>query len=149
MNVEMTSDSVKLELYSLKFRRKSFIRNLNANYDDTINVVIDKALRSVCKSQSKDGLLQILSFLFISVVWTIANGWYAYSVVFTGFYKFRTDNFFLKIKVSYLQKATRHHTHAFRIRILQVRSKTVLVAHSTRHSIRHTNVQDTHTTRLK
>jgi hypothetical protein len=78
-----TDNYDELELFSFKFKRESFIKSLNANYDDSINLVIDKALLSI-SSQNHAGTLQILSFLFISTVWTMVNGWYAYSVVFTG-----------------------------------------------------------------
>jgi hypothetical protein len=31
------------------------------------------------------GLYQFISFMFLSIVWTIGNGWYAYVSVFSGY----------------------------------------------------------------
>jgi MFS family permease len=31
------------------------------------------------------GLYQIISFLFVSIAWTVGNGWYAYVSVFSGY----------------------------------------------------------------
>ncbi len=82
---ELEDNTVKTKLFSPKLTRESFVEKLNESYDDTINMVIDKALLSIGRNQNKDGYFQVASFVFISSIWTIVNGWYAYSVVFTGY----------------------------------------------------------------
>lgn len=63
-----------------------FSQRLVADYDAELEKLGDRATDAVAKgSLFNFGFFQVISFLFISVAWTVGNGWYAYVSVFTGY----------------------------------------------------------------
>lgn len=63
-----------------------FIEKLNDDYDNELEKIGDRATEIISNGSFFNyGLYQFLSFLFISIAWTIGNGWYAYVSVFTGY----------------------------------------------------------------
>jgi hypothetical protein len=65
---------------------RSFERRFSTNYDKELDYISDCALNIIEIDSFGDcGFYQFWSFLFISVVWVIGNGWYKYSAIFTGY----------------------------------------------------------------
>jgi len=63
-----------------------FIRRLKEDYDGEVEKLANNALSLISEGSFLDfGLYQFMSFLFISILWTVANGWYAYMGVFSGY----------------------------------------------------------------
>lgn len=63
-----------------------FIQKLSTDYDTELEKIGDKATEAISNGSFFNyGLYQFLSFLFISIAWTIGNGWYAYVSVFSGY----------------------------------------------------------------
>jgi MFS family permease len=63
-----------------------FVRRLKKDYDGEVEKLANNALCLISEGSFLDfGFYQFLSFLFISILWTVANGWYAYVGVFSGY----------------------------------------------------------------
>ena len=63
-----------------------FVEKFNADYDGQVEQIADRAAEIAASGSFYDcGLYQFISFMFLSIVWTVGNGWYAYVSVFSGF----------------------------------------------------------------
>ena len=63
-----------------------FMRKFERDYDAQVEKIADQATAIISDGSFYDcGLYQIISFLFISIAWTVGNGWYAYVSVFSGY----------------------------------------------------------------
>ena len=64
----------------------SYADKFNKDFDGQVELIADKANAIMSQGSLYNcGLYQIVSFLFISIAWTIGNGWYAYVSVFSGY----------------------------------------------------------------
>ena len=64
----------------------SFLDKFNKDYDGQVDKIADKATWLISNGSFHDcGLYQFISFLFISIAWSVGNGWYAYVSVFSGY----------------------------------------------------------------
>ncbi len=65
---------------------QSFMAKFDQDYDGQVEKIADKATSLISNGSFFDcGLYQFISFLFVSIAWTIGNGWYAYVSVFSGY----------------------------------------------------------------
>jgi len=65
---------------------QSFMAKFDQDYDGQVEKIADKATSLIANGSFFDcGLYQFISFLFVSIAWTIGNGWYAYVSVFSGY----------------------------------------------------------------
>jgi len=82
---EKTNTSAR-QIKNKKKISSQFIRRLKKDYDGEVEKLANNALSLISKGSFLDfGLYQFISFLFISILWTVANGWYAYVGVFSGY----------------------------------------------------------------
>ncbi len=66
--------------------KSELMSSLNTDYDNRVEQIADYAIASVAETSLRNcGLYQFISFIFISIAWTVGNGWYAYVSVFTGY----------------------------------------------------------------
>ncbi|CAF1005000.1 unnamed protein product [Brachionus calyciflorus] len=66
--------------------KKSFFDKLNEDYDSQLENIGDRATDLISENSFFNcGLYQFFSFVFVSIAWTVGNGWYGYVSVFTGF----------------------------------------------------------------
>ncbi len=80
---EQNSD--ELDLFDVSVDKDTIIQQLNKDYDQTVEIIIDKAIGVSCQNSFFNfGLFQFISFLFITTINTVVNGWYGYSIVFVG-----------------------------------------------------------------
>lgn len=69
-----------------KLRRNSFTERFNKDFDGQVEIIADMATKIMSRGSFYNcGLYQIISFLFVSIAWTVGNGWYAYVSVFSGY----------------------------------------------------------------
>lgn len=67
-------------------KTSSFIEKFNQDYDGQVEEIADKATDLMATGSFFNcGLYQFISFIFVSIAWTVGNGWYAYVSVFTGY----------------------------------------------------------------
>ena len=65
---------------------QSFMAKFDQDYDGQVEKIAEKATSLISNGSFFDcGLYQFISFLFVSIAWTIGNGWYAYVSVFSGY----------------------------------------------------------------
>jgi hypothetical protein len=78
-NNEVTSNTKK--------RRFVSFEDLEKNYDKTIEIINDQAAESIETEVTcfRSGFYQIISFIFISLAWTVSLGLYGYLDVFGGY----------------------------------------------------------------
>ena len=63
-----------------------FMDKFDKDYDGQMEQIAEKATYIISNGSFFNcGLYQFLSFLFLSIAWTIGNGWYAYVSVFSGY----------------------------------------------------------------
>ena len=76
----------KIYLRDESKRVKKIIDKFDHDYDNQIEFIADKATSLIADGSFLNcGLYQFISFVFISIAWTVGNGWYAYFSVFQGF----------------------------------------------------------------
>ena len=74
------------KLEKSKKKLNKIIEKFNKDYDNQLDKISDKATSLIADGSFYNcGLYQFISFLFVSIAWTIGNGWYAYVSVFTGY----------------------------------------------------------------
>jgi MFS family permease len=74
------------KLEKSKKKLNKIIEKFNKDYDNQLDKISDKATSLISDGSFYNcGLYQFISFLFVSIAWTIGNGWYAYVSVFTGY----------------------------------------------------------------
>jgi len=65
---------------------ESFMNKFDQDYDGQVEQIADQATSIISDGSFFDcGLYQFISFIFVSIAWTIGNGWYAYVSVFSGY----------------------------------------------------------------
>lgn len=67
-------------------QKPKYMEKFERDYDGQVEKIADQATAIISDGSFYDcGLYQIISFLFISIAWTVGNGWYAYVSVFSGY----------------------------------------------------------------
>ena len=67
-------------------KKPKYMKKFEKDYDGQVEKIADQATAIISDGSFYDcGLYQIISFLFISIAWTVGNGWYAYVSVFSGY----------------------------------------------------------------
>jgi len=92
---------------------ESFMNKFDKDYDAQVEQIADKATAIISDGSFFNcGLYQFISFIFVSIAWTIGNGWYAYVSVFSGYTpSFECDlNEMMNMQPSLMNNLTQHPT---------------------------------------
>lgn len=84
-NVKNNDENEETRSFNDLSKSKMF-EKFNEDYDAQIENIADRATSLISEGSFFNcGLYQFISFIFVSIAWTIGNGWYAYVSVFSGF----------------------------------------------------------------
>lgn len=87
VKTELSSSDEADESFKPKMKkRENFIEKFSQDFDAQVEEIAEKATDLISQGSFFNcGLYQFISFLFVSIAWTVGNGWYAYVSVFTGY----------------------------------------------------------------
>ena len=87
---------MSLEKEAIEQDSDSLINKLTKELNNDSNITSDFKLKDIAIEKAtsllsikffNSGLYQVISFLLISIAWTVGNGWYVFVSVFSGIIK--------------------------------------------------------------